>query len=355
MKVVNVRNVNQAFHRVIGAAREECVERPSRNGPVWEYPETVATVYSNPQERVLFNETRNHNSIFAWAETLWMLAGRDDLAFLVPMNARMAEYSDDGKNIRGSAYGKRWRTWFGNDQLEKAIERLRTNKDDRRIVIQHWDPSTDNLVESKDVPCNLLILPYVRPSNTPTGFKLDLTVMCRSNDMIYGAYGSNAVHFSILQELIAGAVGVDVGSYTQISNSLHLYTEFDISRKVLADVHTDKLFCTRGDDYVSYGVAPHALLSKGETYETFMEDVKEFFSEFSEGKSEFKVDKDQFETVWFRDVWTPIWNSFGIWKEERNSPGGLEKVFETLSKCQASDLKLDVSRWYQRRIKPSFG
>lgn len=353
MRVFEVRNVNEAFHRVIGTAREECVERPSRNGPVWEYPETVSTVYSHPTERVLFNEARNHNSIFAWAETLWMLAGRDDLAFLTPMNARMAEYSDDGKNIRGSAYGKRWRSWFGNDQLDLAIERLRANLNDRRVVIQHWDASTDNVISSKDVPCNLLILPYARPSDeSKSGYELDLTVMCRSNDMIYGAYGSNAVHFSILQELIASAIGIDVGTYTQISNSLHLYTEFDISKKVLAEVHVDKYFQNRGSDYQIHGVNPHPLIASDESYEEFMGDVGTFFKKFDSSEP---VGRKDFATTWFREVWSPIWNSYQIWITERNMPSGPEKVFETLSKCRASDLKLDVSRWYQRRIKPSFG
>jgi hypothetical protein len=41
--------------------------------------------------------------------------------------------------------------------------------------------------------------------------------------MIWGAYGANAVHFSMLLEFVARGLGLKVGSYTQFSNDLHIY------------------------------------------------------------------------------------------------------------------------------------
>ena len=52
---------------------------------------------------------------------------------------------------------------------------------------------------------------------------LDLTVCCRSNDVVWGAYGANAVHFSFLQEYLAGRMGVGVGTMYQLSNNFHGY------------------------------------------------------------------------------------------------------------------------------------
>lgn len=52
---------------------------------------------------------------------------------------------------------------------------------------------------------------------------LDLTVLCRSNDAIWGAYGANAVHFSVLQEYLAARIGVGVGTLYQVSNNFHAY------------------------------------------------------------------------------------------------------------------------------------
>jgi thymidylate synthase len=54
---------------------------------------------------------------------------------------------------------------------------------------------------------------------------LDLTVLCRSNDVVWGAYGANAVHFSVLQEYLAGRIGVDVGVMYQFSNNYHGYVD----------------------------------------------------------------------------------------------------------------------------------
>lgn len=65
--------------------------------------------------------------------------------------------------------------------------------------------------------CNVGVAFLIRDGN------LNMTVFNRSNDAIWGAYGANVVHFSFLQEYIADMVGVPVGTYTQISNSLHAY------------------------------------------------------------------------------------------------------------------------------------
>lgn len=44
----------------------------------------------------------------------------------------------------------------------------------------------------------------------------------RSNDMIWGM-PCNFVHFTTFQEIFAGWLGVEVGSYNHISDSLHIY------------------------------------------------------------------------------------------------------------------------------------
>lgn len=347
MKVINALNVNHALFLGLESILDEGITRQSRNGPVLEFLQPVTTCYNRPTERVLLNSVRNHNSIFAWAESLWMLAGRDDLAFLTPLNKGMAKYSDDGSTVRGSAYGKRWRSWFGHDQLESVIWRLRANLDDRRCVIQHWDAATDNVISSKDVPCNTVLYPYVRPGLG--GYYLDLTVSCRSNDMIFGAYGSNAVHFSILQELIASALKIEVGKYYQVSNSLHLYTENEASKKTVeAFTRGDPSFSFRGREYTAFGVIPFPLVADNETYKDFMEDVYAFFRCIDSGSP---VGEEKFGTNWFKNVWVHAWNSYIVWKYDVNSPNRLKDTLSVLSQCSAEDLGLDLHGWYSRRAK----
>lgn len=346
MRVIEAYDINTALDLGITAIKQSGIQRNSRNGPVLEFPTPVTTAYRSPTRRVLFNETRNHNSVFAWAETLWMFAGRDDLDFLIPFNKNMVKYSDDGKLIRGSAYGRRWRSWFGHDQLQKAIDSLRVDKDTRRVVIQQWDAHTDNEIQSKDVPCNTVIYLRCMPSEThESGYVLDLTVSCRSNDMIYGAYGSNVVHFSILLEVVAAAIGVGIGTYYQVSNSLHVYTEIDVAKKLLAE----PIDFAETPSYYTLGLKPFPIIGAGETYEMFMEDVTTFFKLIDEEDYRDGV----YQTVWFNKVWLPIMNSFVTWSLYENKPDRLVQALEELKDCVAEDLKYDISRRYSRLFKAS--
>ena len=62
-----------------------------------------------------------------------------------------------------------------------------------------WDAKQDlsHRNESKDLPCNTHVYFSIRE-----GF-LDMTVCNRSNDLIWGCCGANAVHMSFLQEYVA--------------------------------------------------------------------------------------------------------------------------------------------------------
>lgn len=238
MIVLDARNVNYALPQGISHLHRFGVREPSRAGDVLRELQPVTTVYDSPTERVLFHPWRDANPFFHLIESLWMIAGRDDLASLTKYVSTFSNFSDDGVTVPG-AYGKRWRDWdeperdphsgeivgriqLWPDQLNRVVEQLRANPRDRRVVIQMWDPAVDvqrNIDGSKDVPCNITALPF------ETDGKLNLTVFCRSNDMIWGAYGANAVHFSFLLEYLAARVGLEVGRYYQVSNNFHAYVE----------------------------------------------------------------------------------------------------------------------------------
>lgn len=221
MYVIKARNVQQALPKALRTLDEVGYKRDSRNGPVLISPCPVTTIYEKPMERVLFWKERDANPFFHLYEALWMLAGRNDVAGVVRYAKQMAEYSDDGETLHG-AYGYRWRNWFttlrGPDQLTIIAETLRSNPDDRRCVLQMWDVSEDLGLAGKDFPCNLTAT-FQRDQNG----RLDLTVFCRSNDIIWGCYGANAVHFSVLLDYMAAWVGCPVGVYRQVSVNWHAY------------------------------------------------------------------------------------------------------------------------------------
>jgi thymidylate synthase len=218
MYVIHTRNVHAAIPDAVRLLRERGVLRESRNGKVITVPYPVTTVYDRPQERVIFWAQRDANPAFHLYESLWMLAGKNNIAPLVKYTKQIAEYSDDGETLH-DAYGYRWRQHFHDvDQLEAIIIRLSTNSNDRRCVLQMWDPYTDLDYNGKAVPCNLTATFQIGLDG-----RLNMVVFCRSNDVIWGCYGANAVHFSILLEYMAARIGVPIGTYTQVSVNWHAY------------------------------------------------------------------------------------------------------------------------------------
>ena len=220
MQYISARNVSEALYLAVQALETTGVEVDTRNGKALEFPYPVTTSYSHSRERVLFYPMRDANPYFHLMESFWMLAGKNEVDWISKYNGRMSSYSDDGVTING-AYGYRWKNWFGKDQLEIAIHRLLNYENDRRTVVSMWDPIKDFSKENtgKDHPCNTQIMFWVR-DNT-----LNMTVCNRSNDMIWGAYGANAVHMSVLLEYMAARIDCAVGTYYQFSNNLHAYID----------------------------------------------------------------------------------------------------------------------------------
>jgi len=281
MITIGARNVNYALYAGAALLRRDGVERESRNGPVLLAPHPVTTVYERPEERVMLHPGRDANPFFHLYESLWMLAGRNDLAPLLAFVKNMVNFSDDGGVTQPGAYGHRWRHHFDNgdddrDQLAWAIRRLKADPNDRRVVIQMYDVETDQDAADhggRDIPCNLSALPSVG-----TDGRLNLTVYNRSNDMVWGAYGANAVHFSVLQEIIAAGVGVPVGRYYQVSNNFHGYlsTMGKAGEEWPWGVEASQL---NDDPYASGAILPSPMFDASFNLEAFSEDVEMFIDD----------------------------------------------------------------------------
>lgn len=217
--VIRVANVNNALEEGLRYLTMSGERSRSRNGDVVRAPGPVVTEYTHPWDRVLISVTRDANPFFHLFESIWMLAGRNDVTFVQKYASRMASFSDDGETLNG-AYGHRWRVGFEFDQLLHIIDYLKNDPTGRRAVLEMWHPYDLLAVRaSKDVPCNTHIYFQRR------GEKLDMTVCCRSNDMIWGAYGANAVHMSVLLEFMAHMLGLRMGLMRQFSLDMHVYTE----------------------------------------------------------------------------------------------------------------------------------
>lgn len=168
-----------------------------------------------PLERAVVIPHR-HNNIFATiAETMWVLAGRDDLSYLLNYLPRAIDFSDDGRTWRG-AYGPRLRNWQGVDQVAAVVQALRAEPSTRRAVMSIFDPARD-FESSLDIPCTNWLQASVRNG------LLDLSVTVRSNDLFWGFSGINAFEWSVLQEMLAFWTDTKVGKMHYFVSSLHVY------------------------------------------------------------------------------------------------------------------------------------
>lgn len=224
MKIIVSENPDQALLAGLLHLEANGIRSESRNGTVVVSPTPVVTVNTKPRQRVMFNARRDANPFFHLFESIWMLAGRNDVAFPAMYAKQLELYSDDGETLNG-AYGYRWRQHFDYDQLELIIEELTTNPTSRRCVLAMWDGQLDlesATTGSKDVPCNTHIYFNVQPGDQGP---VDMTVCCRSNDAVWGAHGANVVHFSFLLEYVAQSIGRPVGYMYQYSNNYHIYAD----------------------------------------------------------------------------------------------------------------------------------
>lgn len=221
-------------------------ETGSRNGACRELTH-VALSLKNPWRREILVDARKANLAAQIAETMWVLAGRNDIEFLSHYLPRAADFSDDGTTWR-AGYGPRIRKWYSAagvnelyrpiDQLSEVIELLSRDPLSRRAVINIFDPAQD-FVNSKDIPCNNWI------SFTNRLGYLEMHVAIRSNDLMWGWSGINQFEWSVLQEIVAGMLGVRVGPIHYSIASLHIYApHWEKAQRVLqtpAKVHTDLL------------------------------------------------------------------------------------------------------------------
>lgn len=220
------RNVTEAFIERLNAVMRDGAHHLSRGGATLELLHQSITL-THPLERCVIASKR-HADVFACiAETLWVIGGRSDMAFLQNYLPRAPQYSDDGKVWR-AGYGPRIRAWAGTtDQLFAVVRELLDTPGTRRAVISLFDPSSD-LEPTNDVPCTNWLQFSLRDG------ALSLAVTIRSNDLFWGFSGINAFEWSVLHEMVAYWVNARIGPVTYFIGSLHVYDRhFDRAHQII--------------------------------------------------------------------------------------------------------------------------
>lgn len=215
----------------------------SRNGNTKEEL-NFKTIVDSPTHRCVGGYRRDVNIFFLLAEAIWIWCGRMDVAFLNIFNSRMADYSDDGVYFH-APYGWRMRNYGvdsmngfteenkhaaqGMDQISTVLQMLHLNPEDRRAVISIWNPELDLAVQSKDIPCNDVIMFKVRNGALYT------TVQNRSNDLHWGLL-TNVFQFSFVSEMMAKILNVRQGTQVHNSQSLHMYTALPLTTDLVLEM-----------------------------------------------------------------------------------------------------------------------
>ncbi|MGD2118135.1 MAG: thymidylate synthase [Chromatiales bacterium] len=176
----------------------------------------------DPRQRWITSRIPSINPAFSIAEVVWMVNGWNDAPFLNYWNRQLPHFAGNSLTYYG-AYGHRLRSYFEIDQLVRASEVLKANPHSRQVVLQIWNtnsdlPYTDSTPQDADIPCNLMSILKVREG------RLDWLQISRSNDIFRGI-PYNFVQFTYLQEIVAGWIGIPMGIYTHISDSLHIYEQ----------------------------------------------------------------------------------------------------------------------------------
>jgi thymidylate synthase len=152
-------------------------------------------------------------------ELLWFLNGDTNVAYLNKNKVSIwDEWADENGDL-GPVYGAQWRSWptpdgRSIDQLQQALDLLRTNPDSRRIIISAWN--VGELDKMALMPCHVLFQFYVADG------RLSCHLYQRSADIFLGV-PFNIASYALLTHMVAQQCDLKVGEFIWTGGDSHLY------------------------------------------------------------------------------------------------------------------------------------
>lgn len=191
----------------------------------------VSFEVKDPRNRLPYLKGRNYSIAYMLGELLWVMAGRNDINWIATYSPFWLGVTDDGSTSSSAPGYRVFRNHPRIDngshvQYERIRDELKRDPDSRRAVVYLAMP-TDHFASKLDIGCALSTQFFIR------GGKLHQVVTMRSSDLILGIPYDLGI-FTMLQEVLAFDLGVEVGTYRHTSASLHIYERnFDVAEATI--------------------------------------------------------------------------------------------------------------------------
>lgn len=162
-------------------------------------------------------------------ELLWFLQGDTNIKYLQDNGVNIwNEWANENGEL-GPVYGAQWRNWNneGVDQISNAINELKSNPNNRRIIVSAWNPSVmpdtkksfaENVANGKAAlpPCHSLFQFYVSEG------KLSCQLYQRSADVFLGV-PFNIASYALLTMMVAQVCDLELGDFVHTFGDVHIY------------------------------------------------------------------------------------------------------------------------------------
>ena len=153
-------------------------------------------------------------------ELLWFLQGDTNIKYLSDNGVKIWDAWADENGDLGPVYGHQWRSWGAADgkkidQISNVIERIKTNPDDRRMIVCSWN--VGEIEKMVLPPCHCFFQFYVANG------KLSCQLYQRSADIFLGV-PFNIASYALLTMMIAQACDLELGEFIHTLGDAHIYS-----------------------------------------------------------------------------------------------------------------------------------
>lgn len=200
-------------------------------------------------------------------ELLWFLNGDTNIKYLTDNGVKIwNEWADENGDL-GPVYGHQWRSWGCADgrtvdQISNVIERIKTNPDDRRLIVSAWN--VGEIPKMALPPCHAFFQFYVADG------RLSCQLYQRSADIFLGV-PFNIASYALLTLMVAQVTGLKPGDFIHTFGDAHIYSNHmdqvkeQLSRKAFPlpemhlNPHVTNIFDFKFEDFelVGYEAHPH--------------------------------------------------------------------------------------------------